>query len=41
MIALPWIASAWFLIGLGISYVIKRRSPEKYKVLGRMLNKGL
>lgn len=41
VIALPWIASAWFLIGLGISFVIKRRSPEKYKVLGRMLNKGL
>jgi amino acid transporter len=40
VIALPWIASAWFLIGLGISVVIKRRSPGKYEVLGRMLNKG-
>jgi amino acid transporter len=41
VIALPWIASAWFVIGLGLSLVIKRRSPKKYEVLGRMLNKGL
>jgi len=41
VLALPWIASAWFLIGLGLSVLIKRRNPEKYKVLGRMLNKGL
>jgi hypothetical protein len=41
VLALPWIASAWFLIGLGIAAVIKRRSPKKYEVLGRMLNKGL
>ena len=41
IIALPWMASAWFVIGLGISVVIKRRSPQKYEVLGRMLNKGL
>ena len=41
VLALPWIASAWFLIGLGISAVIKRRNPKKYEVLGRMLNKGL
>jgi amino acid transporter len=41
VLALPWIASAWFLIGLAIAAVIKRRSPKKYEVLGRMLNKGL
>ena len=36
-----WVASAWFLIGLGLSVVIKRRNPKKYEVLGRMLSKGL
>ena len=41
IIALPWVASAWFLIGLGLSVVIKRRNPKKYEVLGRMLSKGL
>jgi amino acid transporter len=41
VIALPWIASAWFVIGLGLSVAIKKRSPQKYEVLGRMLNKGL
>jgi amino acid transporter len=38
---LPWIGTVWLLIGFGLAYLIKRRSPEKYEVLGRMLNKGI
>jgi amino acid transporter len=38
---LPWIGTAWFLIGLVIASVIRKRNPKKYEVLGRMLNKGI
>ena len=41
VIALSWTALAWCVIGLALSVVIKRRSPKKYEVLGRMLSKGL
>ena len=38
---LPWIGTLWFLAGLGIASVIRKRNPQKYEVLGRMLNNGI
>jgi amino acid transporter len=41
VIALPWVSTVWFVIGLVLAYLIKKRNPQKYEVLGRMLHSGL
>jgi amino acid transporter len=39
--AIPWVGTAWLLIGVGIALLIRARDPKKYEVLGRMVSKGL
>jgi Amino acid transporters len=39
--AIPWVGTAWLLIGVGIALLIRARNPQKYEVLGRMVSKGL
>ncbi len=39
--AIPYIGVAWILLGLGLALYIRRRKPEIYKVLGRLVDKGV
>jgi amino acid transporter len=39
--AIPWIVLGWFLAGLGIAYYLRSNDPEKYAVVGRMVNQGI
>ena len=39
--AIPWICIAWMALGLILALVMKARSPQKYEVLGRMVNTGI
>ena len=39
--AIPWVGTAWLIIGVGIALLVRARDPEKYEVLGRMVSKGL
>ena len=41
VVALPWLASGWVVIGLVLALVIKARRPQEYETLGRMLHSGL
>lgn len=41
VVALPWLATAWVLIGLVLAMFIKARRPQEYETLGRMLHSGL
>jgi amino acid transporter len=38
---IPWLCLAWLVIGVGLALVLRRRNPEKYEVLGRMVNSGI
>jgi amino acid transporter len=38
---IPWLCLAWLVIGVGLALVLRRRNPEKYDVLGRMVNSGI
>ena len=39
--AIPWVGTAWLIMGVVIALVIRSRNAQKYEVLGRMVNKGL
>ena len=39
--AIPWICLGWMVIGLLLALVLKARSPQKYEMLGRMVNTGI
>jgi amino acid transporter len=39
--AVPWIVLGWFIAGLGLAYYLKTRDPERYKVVGRMIDQGV
>jgi amino acid transporter len=39
--AIPWVGTAWLVIGVAIALWYRSRDPEKYEVLGRMVSKGL
>jgi amino acid transporter len=38
---IPWLCLAWLASGVVLALVLRRRSPEKYEVLGRMVNSGI
>jgi amino acid transporter len=38
---IPWLCLAWLLVGVGLALALRRRNPEKYEVLGRMVNSGI
>jgi amino acid transporter len=38
---IPWLCLAWLVIGVGLALVLRKRNPEKYDVLGRMVNSGI
>ena len=38
---IPWVCLAWLAIGVGLALVLRKRNPEKYEVLGRMVNSGI
>jgi amino acid transporter len=38
---IPWLCLGWLVIGVVLALVLRRRNPEKYDVLGRMVNSGI
>jgi len=38
---IPWICLAWLGLGVVGALVLRRRSPDKYEQLGRLINQGL
>jgi hypothetical protein len=38
---IPWLCLAWLVSGVVLALVLRKRSPEKYEVLGRMVNSGI
>jgi amino acid transporter len=39
--AIPWVGTAWLVLGVAIALWYRARDPEKYEILGRMVSKGL
>jgi amino acid transporter len=38
---IPWLCLGWLVIGVLLALVLRKRKPEKYEVLGRMVNAGI
>lgn len=38
---IPWLCLGWLVVGVGLALVLRKRNPEKYEVLGRMVNAGI
>jgi hypothetical protein len=38
---IPWLCLVWLAIGVGLALGLRKRNPEKYDVLGRMVNSGI
>lgn len=38
---IPSLCLAWLVIGVGLALALRQRNPEKYEVLGRMVNGGI
>src|ERR1700735_840598 len=38
---IPWLCLVWLAIGVGLAVGLRKRNPEKYDVLGRMVNSGI
>ncbi len=38
---IPWLCLGWLALGVVLALVVRRRNPEKYDVLGRMVNSGI
>jgi hypothetical protein len=38
---IPWLCLGWLAIGVVLALVLRKRNPEKYEVLGRMVNSGI
>jgi amino acid transporter len=38
---IPWLCLGWLAVGVVLALVLRKRSPEKYEVLGRMVNAGI
>jgi len=38
---IPWLCLAWLAIGIVLALILRKRNPEKYEVLGRMVNSGI
>jgi hypothetical protein len=39
--AVPFIVLGWFLLGLALALYIRARNPQKYSIVGRMVNQGI
>jgi amino acid transporter len=39
--AIPWFCVGWFVVGLIVAFYFKSRRPEKYAIIGRMVNEGV
>ena len=39
--AIPFIVLGWFILGLGLALYIRSNNPQKYAVVGRMVNQGI
>jgi len=38
---IPWLCLAWLVSGVVLALVLRRRNPQKYETLGRMVNSGI
>ena len=38
---IPWLCLAWLALGVALALWMRRRRPDKYDVLGRMVNSGI
>ncbi len=38
---IPWLCLGWLALGIVLALVLRKRSPGKYEVLGRMVNVGI
>ena len=38
---IPYLCLVWLAIGVGLALGLRKRNPEKYEVLGRMVNSGI
>ncbi len=38
---IPWLCLGWLALGIALALVLRKRSPAKYEVLGRMVNVGI
>jgi amino acid transporter len=38
---IPWLCLGWLAVGIVLALVLRRRNPDKYDVLGRMVNSGI
>jgi amino acid transporter len=38
---IPWLCLGWLALGVVLALVLRKRSPQKYEVLGRMVNGGI
>ncbi len=38
---IPWLCLGWLVLGVGLALVMRKRNPEKYEILGRMVNAGI
>jgi amino acid transporter len=38
---IPWLCLGWLVLGVGLALWMRRRKPDKYDVLGRMVNSGI
>jgi amino acid transporter len=38
---IPWLCLGWLALGVVLALVLRKRNPEKYDVLGRMVNAGI
>jgi amino acid transporter len=38
---IPWLCLGWLALGIILALILRKRSPQKYEVLGRMINSGI
>jgi amino acid transporter len=38
---IPWLCLGWLAVGVVLALVLRKRNPEKYETLGRMVNAGI
>jgi amino acid transporter len=38
---IPWFCLGWLALGVVLALVLRKRNPERYEVLGRMVNAGI
>jgi amino acid transporter len=38
---IPWLCLGWLALGVVLALVLRKRNPDKYETLGRMVNAGI